>query len=96
MESRIQFRIDNDVKKLAQVAAERLGITLSDACRDLTISLAEEQKKLEGHDEWLTKEINKAYEKMEAGKTEFYSSESAEQIMALRKKRTKAKLLTTA
>ncbi|MBO1375546.1 hypothetical protein BVH61_18845, partial [Vibrio cholerae] len=38
MESRIQFRVDESVKKLAQAAAERRGITLSDACRDLAIS----------------------------------------------------------
>ena len=87
MESRIQFRIDDDIKKLAQVASERLGTTLSDACRNLVISMAEEQKKLQSHDDWLTEEINKAYEKMEAGETEFYSSDSAKQIMALRKKR---------
>ncbi|EGR0487639.1 type II toxin-antitoxin system RelB/DinJ family antitoxin [Salmonella enterica subsp. enterica] len=93
MESRIQFRVDESVKKLAQAAAERRGITLSDACRDLAISLAEEQKRMDAHDSWLTDEINKAYEKMLLGKTEFYSSDSAEQIMALRKKRVKAKQL---
>ena len=92
MESRIQFRIDDDIKKLAQMATERMGITLSDACRELAISLAEEQKKLNSHDEWLKEEINKAYDKMEAGKMEFYSSETAEQIMSLRKKKAKARL----
>ncbi|MBJ6969716.1 hypothetical protein JG645_18130 [Vibrio cholerae] len=48
---------------------------------------------MDAHDSWLTDEINKAYEKMLLGKTEFYSSDSAEQIMALRKKRVKAKQL---
>lgn len=53
--------------------------------------LAEEQKQLEEHNEGLTEEINKSYEKVKAGKAKFYSSESAEQIITLRKKRIKSK-----
>lgn len=91
MESRIQFRVDEEVKKLAQLAAERMGITLSDACRDLAISLAEDQKQAEAQDEWLQNEINKAYERLDSGKANFHSHETAMSILELRKKRTKAK-----
>jgi antitoxin component of RelBE/YafQ-DinJ toxin-antitoxin module len=91
MEARIQFRVDEEVKRLAQTAAERMGITLSDACRDLAISLAEDQKQTEANNEWLQNEINKAYEKLDAGKAHFHSHENAMNIIELRKKRVKAK-----
>jgi antitoxin component of RelBE/YafQ-DinJ toxin-antitoxin module len=73
MEARIQFSVDEKVKRLAQTAVERMGITLSAACRDLAISLAEDQKQTEANNEWLQNEINKAYEKLDAGKAHFHS-----------------------
>lgn len=87
MESRIQFRINEDTKKLAQIAAERRGITISDACRRLTEDLADEQKEIEEHENWLQEEVNNAYIKLNSGKSEFYSNETAKSMMALRKKR---------
>ena len=36
MDARTQFRVDEEVKKLAQQMAESQGRTISDACRELT------------------------------------------------------------
>jgi len=95
MEARIQFRVDEETKQLAQSATQRSGDTLSNACRKFTQSLAQKQKEFEANEEWLTTEINKAYEKMEAGKSKFYSSNDAEEIISLRKKNKKAQMLAT-
>ncbi len=36
MDTRIQFRVDEETKRLAQLMTESQGRTLSDACRELT------------------------------------------------------------
>ena len=36
MDTRTQFRVDEETKRLAQIMAESQGRTLSDACRELT------------------------------------------------------------
>jgi hypothetical protein len=38
----LDFRIDEETKRLAQKAIERKGSTLSDACRNFTEQLADE------------------------------------------------------
>lgn len=81
MESRIQFRVSNETKRLAQISAKKKGVTLSDACRKLTEDLASEQKKAEQHDSWLIEEVNKVYEKINSGEAEFISNDAAKQIM---------------
>lgn len=53
MDSRIQFRVDEETERLAQWMAKSQGRTLSDACRELTEGLAEEQRKYMSHDIWL-------------------------------------------
>ena len=63
MDTRIQFRVDEETKRLAQLMAESQGRTLSDACRELAESLAEEQRKTMNHDVWLTEQINAAFDK---------------------------------
>ncbi len=54
MDTRIQFRVDEETKRLAQQMAESQGRTLSDACRELTEQLADQQRKTLSHDAWLT------------------------------------------
>lgn len=66
MEARVQFRVDEADKALAQAAAKRHGSTLSDACRKLTHELAEEQRQFEAHDAWLASQIAKALRRLEA------------------------------
>jgi len=87
MDTRIQFRIDENVKHLAQQMAESQGRTLSDACRELTEQLAEQQRKAMTHDIWLTEQVNAAFEKFDAGKAVFIEQQDAKAEMENRKAR---------
>ena len=85
MDTRIQFRIDDETKRLAQQMAETQGRTLSDACRELTEQLAEQQRKALSHDTWLTEQVNLAFDKLDSGKAVFIDNDSAKKQMAERK-----------
>lgn len=84
MEARIQFRINENTKRLAQLSAERKGMTLSDAFRHYTNELAEEQLALEKHDAWLEEQVELAYDKIDMGKAEFISNDDANAMMQRR------------
>lgn len=77
MNTRIQFRVDEETKRLAQMMAESQGRSLSDACREMTEQLANEQKKRMSHDSWLTEQVNLAFERLDQGSAEFISQEEA-------------------
>ena len=85
MDTRIQFRVDDETKRLAQQMAETQGRTLSDACRELTEQLAEQQRKALSHDTWLTEQVNLAFDKLDSGKAVFVDNDSAKTRMAERK-----------
>jgi antitoxin component of RelBE/YafQ-DinJ toxin-antitoxin module len=85
MDTRIQFRIDEETKRLAQLMAESQGRTLSDACRELTESLAAEQKKFMSHDVWLSEQVNAAFDKLDNGKSRFVEHNDAQEQMEARK-----------
>ena len=85
MDTRIQFRVDEETKRLAQLMAESQGRTLSDACRELTVGLAEEQRKTMTHDLWLTEQINAAFEKFDSGKANFIEHDEVKTLMETRK-----------
>jgi len=85
MDARIQFRVDETTKQLAQQMAQSQGYTLSDACRNLTIELAEQQRKAMSHDAWLTQQVNHAFEKLELGEAVYVEHEEAKSSMAERK-----------
>ncbi|WP_442876579.1 type II toxin-antitoxin system RelB/DinJ family antitoxin [Endozoicomonas sp. GU-1] len=85
METRIQFRVDEETKRLAQKMAESQGRTISDACREFTEQLAEQQRKLSSHDQWLTQQVNQAFEKLDSGATNFAEHDKAKDEMAKRK-----------
>lgn len=85
MDTRIQFRVDDETKRLAQQMAEGQGRTLSDACRELTEQLAEQQRKTLSHDAWLTEQVNLAFDKLDSGDAVFVDSDSAKTQMAERK-----------
>ena len=87
MDTRIQFRVDEETKRLAQQMAESQGRTLSDACRQLTEELAEQQRKVMTHDNWLTEQVDAAFSKLENGNSEFVSHEDARLDMEARKKK---------
>ncbi len=85
MDSRIQFRVDDETKRLAQLMAESQGRTLSDACRELTEQLADAQRKTMLHDAWLSAQVNQAFARLDAGTAEFITHEQAKSSMAERK-----------
>lgn len=85
MDTRIQFRIGEETKRLAQQMAESQGRTISDACRALTEEMADQQRKLLSHDTWLSEQINSAFEKLEAGESVFIEHEQAKTHMEERK-----------
>ncbi|PJC87653.1 damage-inducible protein J [Vibrio sp. HA2012] len=85
MDTRIQFRVDEETKRLAQQMSESQGRTLSDACRELTEQLAEQQRKALSHDVWLTEQVNLAFDKFDSGKATFVDHSSAKSRMTERK-----------
>ena len=85
MDTRIQFRLDEETKRLAQLMAESQGRTLSDACRELIVGLAEKQRKSMTHDVWLTEQINTAFAKFDNGKACFIEHNEAKAQMEARK-----------
>ena len=91
MDTRIQFRVNEETKRLAQLMAESQGRTLSDACRELTEQLAEQQRKLMTHDQWLTEQVNAAFEKLASGDGEFITHEDAKSEIEARKERIRAR-----
>lgn len=92
METRIQFRVDEETKRLAQMMAESQGTTLSGACRALTEQLAEQQRKRLSHDQWLAKQVERAFEKLESQQAEFVEAEQADAEMEAFKAALKAKV----
>lgn len=87
MDTRIQFRVDEETKRLAQLMAESQGRTLSDACRELAEGLAEEQRKTMNHDSWLSEQINEAFDKFDSGKANFIVHVEAKTLMEARKQK---------
>lgn len=85
MDTRVQFRIDEETKRLAQQMTESQGRTLSDACRELAEQLADQQRKVASHDTWLTEQVNLAFEKFDASGSTFIEHEQAKLSMAERK-----------
>lgn len=91
MDTRIQFRVNENVKKLAQQMAESQGHTLSDACRELVENLADRQRQSISQDVWLTEQVNNAFDKYEKGEAVFLSDGDAHVSMEKRKNRIREK-----
>lgn len=91
MDTRIQFRVDDETKRLAQQLAESQGRTLSDACRELTEQMAEQQRKALSHDAWLTEQVNQAFEKFDSRKASFVDHDAAKARMAERKAKVRSR-----
>lgn len=85
MDTRIQFRVGEETKRLAQQMTESQGRTLSDACRDLTEQLADQQRKVMSHGAWLTEQINLAFDKFDTGRSVFIEHDQAKSRMTERK-----------
>jgi antitoxin component of RelBE/YafQ-DinJ toxin-antitoxin module len=87
MDTRFQFSVDDETKRLAQQMAESQGRTLSDACRELAEGLAEAQRKTISHDAWLSEQINAAFDKFDNGKANFIVHDEAKILMEARKQK---------
>jgi antitoxin component of RelBE/YafQ-DinJ toxin-antitoxin module len=92
MDTRIQFRVGEETKRLAQQMAESQGRTLSDACRDLTEQLADQQRKAVSHDTWLTEQVNLAFEKFDTGSATFIEHDQAKSRMTEHKAKIRGKV----
>ena len=90
MDQIIQFRIDKATKRLAQQMAESQGNTMSDTCRRLTEQRAEQQRQSLAHDDWLTFQVNQAFEKLNNDNCYFYDHSSVKRDMTVRKERIRA------
>jgi len=91
MDTRIQFRVDEETKYLAQQMTESQGRTISDACRDLTEQLADQQRKAASHDAWLTEQVNLAFDKFDTGEAVFIEHDQAKLRMIERKAKTRSR-----
>lgn len=91
MDTRIQFRVDEETKRLAQKMAENQGRTLSDACRDLIEQLADQQRKAVSHDTWLTEQVNLAFDKFDTERSVFIDHDQAKLRMTERKAKIRGK-----
>lgn len=91
MDARIQFRVDEETKRLAQLMAQSQGRTLSDACRELTQHLAEQQKQSMNHEAWLSEQIKAAFSKFDRGESNFIEHRQAKAQMQARKNKIRNK-----
>jgi len=85
MEARIQFRVSEETKRLAQLYADKQGTTLSDECRQLAEQMAAAQRQQSNHEEWLEEQIELAFKKLEQGQAVFIEHEEAKARMKERK-----------
>ncbi|EOD4810095.1 MULTISPECIES: type II toxin-antitoxin system RelB/DinJ family antitoxin [Serratia] len=91
MESRIQFRIEDETKRLAQKAAEAKGTTLSEACRRLAEQMADEQRAGEEHENWLKDKVDAAFSRLHEGNAVYLSQQEVEESMDAFKAKIRAK-----
>lgn len=91
MDSRIQFRIEDETKRLAQKTAEAKGITLSEACRRLTEQMADEQRAVEQHENWLREKADAAFARLHEGSAVYLSQQQVEESMDAFKAKVRAK-----
>ncbi len=75
----IHFRIDDETKRLAMQAAERRKVSLTELMRQRAEELAAEEREYQNdsHDRWLEMQIAQAFNRFDAGESEFVSDEQA-------------------
>ncbi|TDT00827.1 damage-inducible protein J [Erwinia rhapontici] len=75
--STIHFRIDDESKRLAMQAAERLKLSLTELMRQRAEELEAEERQYQdsGHDAWLEQQITQAFSRYEAGESQFISDD---------------------
>jgi uncharacterized protein (DUF1778 family) len=91
MDTRIQFRISEDQKQLAQEAARLRGKTLSEACREFAEQLASEAVKMTPHEKWLKRQVDEAFDKADSGEAHFTSHSEVKSLMEMKKEEIRSK-----
>jgi len=91
MDTRIQFRISEDQKILAQEAARLRGKTLSEACREFAEQLASEAVKMTPHEKWLKKQVDEAFDRVDSGVVQFTSNAAVKSLMEMKKEEIRSK-----
>lgn len=81
--STIHFRIDEETKRLAMLAAQRQQVSLTELMRQRAEELAAEERaqQCQSDDEWLEQEINEAFSRYHKGKSEFISNDEMKHRM---------------
>ena len=85
MDAIIEFEVDEEILHLAQQFLESQNRTLDDACRELVEQLAEQQRSKLSHDAWVTKQVDKAFEKIDSGRAVFIEHSAAMAMFEERK-----------
>ena len=78
MDTRIQFRIEPEIKTLAKQALKKKGVSLSDALRSFVSTLASTEKDMTKEDAWLKEQIEDTFERVARGDNVYYSEDEAE------------------
>lgn len=95
MDTKIQFRIDEETKAMAMLSAQQKGITLSNACREFVISLAREEISMKNEskttNDLLNKKAKNTFEKIRNGQSKVHSHNEAVSLMELNKQKAKEK-----
>lgn len=83
MSSTIHFRIDDETKRLAMQAAERLHLSLTELMRQRAEELAAEERLYQNsdHELWLEQQIDHAFSLHDSGKGEYISNDEASMRM---------------
>lgn len=81
MDTRIQFRIEPEIKTLAKQALKKKGVSLSDALRSFVSTLASTEKDMTKEDTWLKEQIEDTFERVARGDNVYYSEDEAEERM---------------
>ena len=79
MSSTIHFRIDDETKRLAMQAAERVKLSLTELMRQRAVELADEERRHQSHehDIWLEQQITQAFERHDSGNGEYIRHDDA-------------------
>lgn len=81
MDTRIQFRVELDLKNMAVKALERKGISLSSALRDFIKKLASTEMNMKDEDAWLRDQIEDTYKSIDNGEYTYHSEEESEEMI---------------
>ena len=85
MDAIIEFQVNEETQLLAQQFLESQNRTLDDECRALVEQLAEQQQARLAHDAWVTKQVDKAFEKIDSGRAVFIEHSAAMAMFEERK-----------